>query len=69
MLAQDKFWDWIWGGILEFSENNCHEIMNVCMHIYSLLIQSGKDLLRYFSTKDLRTCSYSRSSVTEGRVK
>lgn len=53
MLAQDKYWDGDGGGILEFSENNCHEIMNVCMHIYSLLIRSDKALLRYFSTKDL----------------
>lgn len=44
MLAQDKCWDGDGGWILEFSENNCHEILNVCMH--SLLIQSDTVLLR-----------------------
>lgn len=33
MLAQDKFWDGDGGGILEFSENNCCEIMSICMPI------------------------------------
>lgn len=65
MFAQAKFSDEDSRGVREFTENNCHQIVNVCIHIYSLLIQPDKTLLRYVKGP---TCSYSRSSVTQGSV-